>query len=975
MNEERWRRIEELYHAARLLKDSARASFLTAATEGDEQLRREVESLLVSGASSPGFLDEPVQTPDAAARISDAASLSGRRIGTYSVHERIGAGGMGEVYRAHDSKLRRDVAFKVLAADLVGETDPQRQEHLRRFRHEAHALAALNHPNIAAIYGLEEADGVTALVMELVEGSTLADRIKQGPIPVEEALPIATQIAEALEAAHERGIVHRDLKPANIKLRPDGTVKVLDFGLAKAVGPAASVRDVSQRATHTAPAKTATGVIIGTAAYMSPEQAAGKTVDHRTDIWAFGCVLFEMLSGRAAFGGDTLTDTLAAVMRAEPDWSQLPAATPSRIRTLLHRCLDKDTRRRLQSIAEARIAIESVLSRVPDDRASARTSRWLSLRWGWAALLLVAVAALSSLIAYRLGASRTGPAAPGVLRPNIDLPPGVTLSGPTLALSPDGSKLVVVGQRDGTTQLYLRSMEQEETRPIDGTAGARAPFFSPDGQWIGFSADGSLKRVPVAGGRATMICAATAGNGAAWLPDDTIVFSVGSGLQRVSLQDGHPKPIAMRDTSKNELLYESPVALPGGNAVMFSIRYNTGNRLVAVLTLNSGKWTTLVTGADQPRFIAPGFVVVNRGGVLEVAPFDTARLAVGPFRRLGEGASMAGSQSIGGGEAVVSSYDVAAAGRSLVYVKARSTEEPRFVYSLDLQGTPALLSPVARGYGAVAVSADGNQIAADVRVDSSVNEIWVLDRVHQRWNPITTGHSDWQPAWQDDHTLIFGRARPNPTVIFDVYATSLTGNMTPTRATFPHQVGSFAVAPNGSAAVIQMISESSSDLWTQPLERDGKASDQKARPLVAAAAPAANEGVLPCGFSPNTRWLAYSSDTTGRREIYVTDFPAGSARHTVTSDGGMSACWSKDGRQIFYWNGNTVMAVRVQFDETFTAGTPYKVFDSPVTPRGGWDIAPDGSAFYLAGNEVGRTSPIVFVSDITANLPSSAKAR
>src|SRR5262245_57236984 len=301
MNEDRWRKIEELYHAARLLNDSARASFLTAATEDDAELRREVESLLVSGASSPGFLDEPLQVSGAAARVSNASSLSGKRIGTYSVHERIGAGGMGEVYRAHDSKLRRDVAFKVLAADLIGE-----QDHLRRFRSEAHALAALNHPNIAAIYGLEEADGVTALVMELVDGSTLGDRILQGAIPVDEALPIATQIAEALEAAHERGIVHRDLKPANIKLRSDGTVKVLDFGLAKAVGPAASVPNLSQHVTNTAPPVTATGVIVGTAAYMSPEQAAGKTVDHRTDIWAFGCVLFEMLTGRAAFAGDTL---------------------------------------------------------------------------------------------------------------------------------------------------------------------------------------------------------------------------------------------------------------------------------------------------------------------------------------------------------------------------------------------------------------------------------------------------------------------------------------------------------------------------------------------------------------------------------------------------------------------------------------------------------------------------------------------
>jgi eukaryotic-like serine/threonine-protein kinase len=963
MNEERWRRIEELYHAARLLKDSSRTAFLAAATEGDEELRREVESLLASGASSPGFLDEPVQTAGTAALLSDAASLSGRRIGTYSVHERIGAGGMGEVYRAHDSKLRRDVAFKVLAAAFIGENDQQRQDHLRRFRHEAHALAALNHPNIAAIYGLEEADGVTALVMELVDGSTLADRILQGAIPADEALPIAAQIAEALEAAHERGIVHRDLKPANIKLRPDGTVKVLDFGLAKAVGPAARVPDVSQRATNTAPAMTATGVIVGTAAYMSPEQAAGKTVDHRTDIWAFGCVLFEMLTGRAAFSGDTLTDTLAAVMRAEPDWSQLPAATSARIRTLLHRCLNKDTRRRLQAIAEARIVIENVLSRVPDDSTSARTStsRWLSLPWGWAALLLVAVAALSSLMAYRVGAWRAVPAAPTVLRPNIDLPPGVTQNG-SLALSADGSKLVVVGQAEGKTQLYLRFLDQDETRPIDGTAGARAPFFSPDGQWIGFWADGRLKRLSLRGGAPITICNATVVNGAAWLPDDTIVFAGGPGLQRVSIQEGRPDVIAMKDYLKGETGYDSPVALPGGNVIMFSILVNTLERRVAVLTLNDGKKKTLVTGVTQPRFIAPGFVVVNRSGTLEVARFDTARLQVnGAFTRLGEGAS-------------IGSYDVAAAGRSLVYVKARSTEETRGVYSLDLKGKPELLSTDLRFYADAAVSSDGSKIAVDVQMGRRVNEIWSLDLASKAWSQLTTGYNDWQPVWRDhDRTLIFGRGSgDDATAMFDVYA--LTGNATrPTLlASFPHSVNSFAVAPDLSAAVFLVNAPSSNDLWIQPLGRDGKATDGQAKRLVTTSA---NEGVIPCGFSPDSRWLAYSSDVTGRREIYVTDFPAGATRYPVTSAGGGAPCWSKDGHQIFYWADSTVMAVGVQSGKTFTADTAHALFDSPLTAGCCYDVAQDGRTFYVAGYERSKTSPIVFVSDITADLPSRAKAR
>jgi serine/threonine protein kinase/Tol biopolymer transport system component len=965
MNEDRWRRIEELYHAARLLNDSVRASFLAAATEGDAELRHEVESLLVSGASSPGFLDEPVEMSGAGPRVSDVASLSGRRIGTYSIHERIGAGGMGEVYRAHDSKLRRDVALKVIAADLIGDNDQQRPDHLRRFRHEAHALAALNHPNIAAIYGLEEADGVTALVMELVDGSTLADRMLQGAIPVEEALPVAKQIAEALEAAHERGIVHRDLKPANIKLRADGTVKVLDFGLAKAMGPAVRVPDVSQRATHTAPAKTATGVIVGTAAYMSPEQASGRAVDHRTDIWAFGCVLFEMLTGRAAFGGDTLTDTLAAVMRAEPDWPQLPAATPPRIGTLLHRCLDKDNRRRLQAIAEARIVIEHVLSRVPDDSTSAQTStsRRVSLPWGWAALLLVAVAVLSSLMAYRVGAGRAEPAALAVLRPNIDLPPGVTLSG-SPALSPDGSKLVVVGQSKSKTQLYLRSLDQDETRPIEGTAEARAPFFSPDGKWVGFYADGRLQKWPLAGGLPTTICHCDAATGAAWLPDDVIVFSSRSGLQRVTVQEGRPTVIAKRDTSEGG--YGSPVALPGGNAVMFSISNGVLGRRVDVLTLNDGKRIPLVDGAEQPRFIAPGFVVVNRTGTLEVAPFDTARLKVGTFARLGEGTPTAGAQTMAGGGVVVS-YDVAAAGRSMVFVKAPSRDQ-RGVYKLTLRGEVELLSSEARPYGDPAVSPDGNKIAVDVWIKEQSNEIRVLDLVLGGWSTITSGENDWQPRWQDDHTLIYTRGQgKNRSEYWEEYAQQATSNGTPTLlASFPHTINSHAVAPKHDAVVFSRAGQST-DLWYQPLGRDG--TSRQARPLI--VTPAA-ESAISCGFSPNGRRLAYSSVTAGQRQIYVTDLPAGSAPSLVSS-AGVSPCWSKDGRQIFYWNGDTVMAVTVRAGEPFSAEPPRKLFDSPVTLVEGWDVARD--AFYVVGYEAGRTSSIVFVSDITANLPSRAKAQ
>jgi hypothetical protein len=483
--------------------------------------------------------------------------------------------------------------------------------------------------------------------------------------------------------------------------------------------------------------------------------------------------------------------------------------------------------------------------------------------------------------------------------------------------------------------------------------------------------------MPIGGGTTTTICSAPAEHGAAWLSDDVIVFSDGSSLQRVSVHDGRPVFIAMPDTSKGETHYESPVALPGGNAVMFSIRTNSpGEHRVAVLPLNNGKWTPLVSGADQPRFIAPGFVVVNRSGTLEVARFDTARLAVnGSFRRLGEGASMAGAPSIGGGEAVVS-YDVAAAGRSLVYVKAHSAEEPRGVYSLDLHGNATLLSLDKKLYADAALSPDESKIAVDVDQDSNTNEIWVLDLATKAWNHLTSGHSDWQPAWRDEHTLIFGRARrvSEKEFYFDMFASSLSGKMTPMLASFPFLVGSFAVARDGSAAVFESQSGTAgtdTDLWTQALGRDGKASDQQAKPLVATSA---NERVIPCGFSPDSRWLAYSSDASGRREIYVTDFPAGSAPHVITHEGpNAGACWSKDGNQIFYWHGNTVMAVAVRAGEP--TETPHALFDSPVTFVWGYDVANDGRTFYVPGYKASRTSPIVFVSDITADLPLGTGAR
>jgi eukaryotic-like serine/threonine-protein kinase len=447
----------------------------------------------------------------------------GSRLGPYEILSAIGAGGMGEVYRARDTKLGRDVAIKVLPEAFSRDAD-----RMARFQREAKLLATLTHPNIAAIHTLEDSGSARALVMELAEGPTLSDRIAQGAIPIDDTLRIARQICDALEYAHEKGIVHRDLKPANIKIAPDNTVKILDFGLAKAMESGPSAEDIANSPTLSRLA-TQTGVLLGTAAYMSPEQAKAKPVDRRADIWAFGCVLYEMLTGKKAFDGDAVTETLAAVLKNEPDWSQLPAATPPHVRILLRRCLQKDVRQRLQAIGDARISLDEVLSGAPEDAASlAAVGRHATRSWLWPGLVLGSLlvgAAVAGVAAWNLK-----PLPPRrVTRFTITLPLGQHLAGldqPALALSPDGSELAYIAtdQAGDPRQIYLWPMESAEAKPISGTEGASTPFFSPDGQWLGFFASGKLKKIPVSSGSAEDLANVGITFGATWGSQGTIAY-------------------------------------------------------------------------------------------------------------------------------------------------------------------------------------------------------------------------------------------------------------------------------------------------------------------------------------------------------------------------------------------------------------------------------------------------------------------
>jgi serine/threonine protein kinase len=614
---ERWEQIENVYHGARGLRGEDRTRFLDEQCGPDGVMRRTIEALLQHD-SPEGFLNPPAVdlAADWELLVGRQESLTGRSIGPYEVLESIGAGGMGHVYRARDTTLDRDVALKVLPALLM--VDP---DQLIRFRREAHVLASLNHPNIAAIYGFEESDGAHALVLELVEGPTLADRIAQGPIALDEALPIARQIAEALEAAHEKGVVHRDLKGANIKVRPDGTVKVLDFGLARALDSAASAGGgATASPAMTSPTVTRAGILLGTAAYMSPEQAKGRSADKRSDVWAFGCVLYEMLTGRRAFSGENVSETLTSVMRDPPDWTAWPQTVPPHIRVLVEECLQKNPRDRIADISTARF--------VMNERRATLTPPIAMPQRAWKRAALVAtIAGLAGFAGWSVRPSGNK-AVTAVTRFSIALGEDQRFQGrPSLAISPDGTQLIYALDR----QLYLRAMSELEGRPVAGTDGdpVTSPAFSPDGQSIAFwsGSDSTLKRVAVSGGRASTICQAYGPVGMTWGTDGLVFGQAQHGIMRVSADGGTPEVVV--GVKPGEAAY-APQVLPGGRGTLFTL--TTGASLetprLVVQTSAAAERKTLIEGASDGRYLPSGHIVYAVEGNLFAVSFDVRRLNV-----------------------------------------------------------------------------------------------------------------------------------------------------------------------------------------------------------------------------------------------------------------------------------------------------------------------------------------------------------
>jgi len=938
MERQSWHRVKQVLESTLTQPPEERASYVVRICGDDTYLRTEVESLLTAINEADNFITPASQSLSLSAAfpagwipdLGRRALEPGDSLGSYTILEFVAAGGMGEVYRAHDSTLNRDVALKVRPPAFALDDD-----RFVRFRREAQILAALNHPNIAAIHGFEQSSGVQALVLELVDGPTLASRIAKGRVRISEALSIAKQIAEGLEAAHQRNIVHSDLKPANIKLRHDGSVKILDFGLAKALDAADA----------TSPASGATA-IFGTAAYMSPEQARGEAIDTRTDVWAFGCVLYEMLSGRQAFRGDDIDDILAAVQNRQPDWSLLPADTPSGIGRLLHRCLEKNADRRLHAIADARIEIDDEIEVASSQISSARAPRpssWLiavgvaavvigGIVWGWMRLAMPAARAVSTAKRFQIPLPDGGRAA------SMPLAAGQL----SMAIAPDGSHLAYVLVREGVTQLYVRGIDEWDARPIPHTDGAFAPFFSPDGRWIGFFADKTLKKVAVSGGEPIALCEAPVAYGGSWGTDGTILFAPDEGRHpaRVPETGGIPQPIRVVNSGGS---FRQPDILPGGKAAIVS---NPLLGQVGVLSFDSGEFRALVDRAGGGRYAPSGHLIFARSGSLLAVPFDVEKLAVtGPESVILEGVRMGASGPV---------VPQAVFSRDGMLVYAPGSVSPGAVRPVwvDRRGNAKPVGLPPGSYGSFSLSPDGRRLAI-VIIDPTAN-LWVQDLASGGLKRLTSDFGIGPTAWTPDgkYVVFNGARRPSSALNTTAVPQRNPGRATPFRV-LPDGGGepeklfredgpapSLSFSPDGKLLTFFRGSPKTptgNDIFVRTL--DG---NQLTQPFLATRFAEAGPR-----FSPDGSWISYGSDESGHSEIYVRPYPGPGRKWQVSTEGGVHQIWSRDGKELFYRVGQKFMSAAVHFTPEFTVEKPRLLFDGPYVMVGGqdFDVTPDGQRF------------------------------
>jgi serine/threonine-protein kinase len=821
---------------------------------------------------------------------------------------------MGVVFRARDSRLQRDVALKLVHPHLVDEN------HLERFRGEARVLAALGHPNVASVYELGDADGMAFIVMELVPGETLADRVVSGPLPGADVVRIACQVAAALESVHDKGLIHRDLKPANIKLTPDGVVKVLDFGLAKATGGIGG----SHSDLLTASVKTREGVIAGTVAYMSPEQARGQEIDRRTDIWAFGCVVYEMVVGRPAFAAATTADTIAAVMERPVNWTAIPPDVPPVITRVLRRCLQRDPKQRLRDIADARLELEDATT--SDEAAAAAKHR----HWPRVAAAIGMLATGFALGALAISMTRGPYDAAPPSRFVVSLPSSTPLAGldfPSAVISPDGTRVVYVASRGGRTELFQRPLNSIDPLPIPGTTNAVGPFFSPDGQWVAFFADGQLKKVNLAGGPAVTLCEAPVGLGGSWGSGDLIAFAsaTGSGLSRVSAAGGTPERLTTLDIARGEFSHRWPEWLPDGETVLFTVGTSGSwsDAQIVAQSVTSGKRTTLVRGGTNPHYLSNGSLLYAQNGRVMNVALDASSVTV-------TGSPVAVLENVRQSADGAVQLSVARSGTAVFVPGGPGVSERRLV-AVSRDGTTTNFAPPPGAYAFPRVSPDGQRFI--VAMEAPTRDLWLYDVTSGTTTQVTFDSGATTPAWtHDPKRVAFSSTRVGVLNLF----TAIIGE--PGRSErlvandnqqFP---GSFAA--DGALVFTEQRPATGRDILFLA------AGDRAPRDLLASRADETSPRI-----SPDGRWLAYVSNEGGRSEVYLTPLSNPARARRVSVDGGSEAVWASSGRELFYRQGTTMMAVTIDAAGQLQSA-PRRLFDADLV-RGtldaaNYDVMPDG---------------------------------